>query len=31
MSADFISVRTPEKFNSIGARKLPGHLGIIIT
>ena len=31
MSADFISVRTPEEFNGIGARKLPGHLGIIIT
>jgi 1,4-dihydroxy-2-naphthoyl-CoA hydrolase len=31
MSADFISVRTPESFNSAGARKLPGHLGIIIT
>jgi 1,4-dihydroxy-2-naphthoyl-CoA hydrolase len=31
MSADFITARTPEKFNSIGARKLPGHLGIIIT
>lgn len=31
MSTDFITVRTPERFNSIGARKLPGHLGIIIT
>jgi len=31
MSADFITARTPEKFNRIGARKLPGHLGIIIT
>ena len=31
MSADFITVRTPERFNSIGASKLPGHLGIIIT
>jgi uncharacterized protein (TIGR00369 family) len=31
VSADFITARTPEKFNSIGARKLPGHLGIIIT
>jgi len=31
MSADFITVRTPESFNSIGASKLPGHLGIIIT
>jgi 1,4-dihydroxy-2-naphthoyl-CoA hydrolase len=31
VSADFISVRTPESFNSAGARKLPGHLGIIIT
>jgi 1,4-dihydroxy-2-naphthoyl-CoA hydrolase len=31
MSADFISLRTPERFNSVGARKLPGHLGIVIT
>jgi 1,4-dihydroxy-2-naphthoyl-CoA hydrolase len=31
MSANFIRVRTPEEFNGIGARKLPGHLGIIIT
>jgi 1,4-dihydroxy-2-naphthoyl-CoA hydrolase len=31
MSTDFITLRTPEGFNSIGARKLPGHLGIIIT
>jgi 1,4-dihydroxy-2-naphthoyl-CoA hydrolase len=23
--------RTPERFNSAGARKLPGHLGIVIT
>jgi hypothetical protein len=26
-----ISARTPEKFNSAGARKLPGHLGLVIT
>lgn len=31
MSADFMTARTPERFNSIGASKLPGHLGIIIT
>lgn len=31
MSADFITARMPERFNSIGASKLPGHLGIIIT
>jgi 1,4-dihydroxy-2-naphthoyl-CoA hydrolase len=31
MSADFLSLRTPQSFNSIGARKLPGHLGIVIT
>jgi len=31
MSADFIAIRTPERFNSIGADKLPGHLGIVIT
>jgi 1,4-dihydroxy-2-naphthoyl-CoA hydrolase len=31
MSADFLSLRTPERFNSAGARKLPGHLGIVIT
>jgi 1,4-dihydroxy-2-naphthoyl-CoA hydrolase len=31
MSADFITLRTPQKFNAVGARKLPGHLGIVIT
>ena len=31
MSADFLTVRTPQSFNTIGARKLPGHLGIVIT
>jgi 1,4-dihydroxy-2-naphthoyl-CoA hydrolase len=31
MSADFLSARTPQRFNSIGVGKLPGHLGIIIT
>jgi 1,4-dihydroxy-2-naphthoyl-CoA hydrolase len=31
MSAEFITMRTPETFNAVGARKLPGHLGIIIT
>ena len=31
MSADFLALRTPHSFNSIGARKLPGHLGIVIT
>ena len=31
MSTDFTTLRTPETFNSIGARKLPGHLGIVIT
>ena len=31
MSTDFTTFRTPQTFNSIGARKLPGHLGIIIT
>lgn len=31
MSADFLALRTPQTFNSIGARKLPGHLGIMIT
>jgi 1,4-dihydroxy-2-naphthoyl-CoA hydrolase len=31
MSAEFITTRTPEAFNLAGARKLPGHLGIIIT
>ncbi len=31
MSADFLSLRTPQRFNSVGAGKLPGHLGIRIT
>ena len=31
MSDIFTSGRTPERFNSAGARKLPGHLGIVIT
>lgn len=31
MSADFISLRTPQGFNSVGAGKLPGHLGVVIT
>ena len=31
MSNEFIALRTPETFNSAGAGKLPGHLGIIIT
>ena len=31
MSSDFITLRTPQRFNSAGARKLPGHLGIVIT
>jgi uncharacterized protein (TIGR00369 family) len=31
MSPEFITARTPEVFNQAGARKLPGHLGIIIT
>lgn len=31
MSADFLSLRTPQTFNNVGARKLPGHLGILIT
>lgn len=31
MSIDFTTLRTPQTFNSIGARKLPGHLGIVIT
>jgi uncharacterized protein (TIGR00369 family) len=31
MSTDLTKLRTPETFNSIGARKLPGHLGIVIT
>jgi uncharacterized protein (TIGR00369 family) len=31
MSGDFIRMRTPESFNAGGARKLPGHLGVVIT
>lgn len=31
ISTEFIAARTPEAFNQAGARKLPGHLGIIIT
>ncbi len=31
MSADFRTLRTPQRFNSAGARKFPGHLGIVIT
>jgi 1,4-dihydroxy-2-naphthoyl-CoA hydrolase len=31
MSADLLGLRTPQSFNSIGACKLPGHLGILIT
>jgi 1,4-dihydroxy-2-naphthoyl-CoA hydrolase len=31
MSTEFITMRTPETFNAVGARKLPGHLGITIT
>jgi 1,4-dihydroxy-2-naphthoyl-CoA hydrolase len=31
VSADFITLRTPQRFNSAGASKLPGHLGIVIT
>jgi 1,4-dihydroxy-2-naphthoyl-CoA hydrolase len=31
VSADFSTLRTPQTFNGIGARKLPGHLGIVIT
>jgi 1,4-dihydroxy-2-naphthoyl-CoA hydrolase len=31
MSADFLTLRTPQKFNDAGAGKLPGHLGIVIT
>jgi 1,4-dihydroxy-2-naphthoyl-CoA hydrolase len=31
MSADLLTLRTPQGFNSAGARKLPGHLGIVIT
>lgn len=31
MSADFLALRTPQTFNVIGARKLPGHLRVVIT
>jgi 1,4-dihydroxy-2-naphthoyl-CoA hydrolase len=31
VNSDFITLRTPQRFNSAGARKLPGHLGIVIT
>jgi uncharacterized protein (TIGR00369 family) len=31
MSDSLTSLRTPERFNSAGAHKLPGHLGIVIT
>ncbi len=31
MSADFLTLRTPQRFNDVGAGKLPGHLGIRIT
>jgi 1,4-dihydroxy-2-naphthoyl-CoA hydrolase len=31
MSSDFLTQLTPQGFNSVGARKLPGHLGIVIT
>jgi 1,4-dihydroxy-2-naphthoyl-CoA hydrolase len=31
MSAEFTTLRTPQSFNSAGARRLPGHLGIVIT
>jgi uncharacterized protein (TIGR00369 family) len=31
MSAEFTTLRSPQKFNSAGAGKLPGHLGIVIT
>jgi len=31
VSTEFITARTPEAFNQAGARKLPGHLGIVIT
>ena len=31
MSTPLTDLRTPESFNSIGAQKLPGHLGIVIT
>jgi 1,4-dihydroxy-2-naphthoyl-CoA hydrolase len=31
MSAEFTTLRTPQKFNSAGVGKLPGHLSIVIT
>jgi 1,4-dihydroxy-2-naphthoyl-CoA hydrolase len=31
LSHDMKTLRTPESFNKAGARKLPGHLGIVIT
>jgi 1,4-dihydroxy-2-naphthoyl-CoA hydrolase len=31
LSSELIGMRTPESFNAGGARKLPGHLGIVIT
>ena len=31
MSAEFTTLRTPQRFNSAGVGKLPGHLGILIT
>ena len=31
MRNELLGVRTPEAFNTGGARKLPGHLGILIT
>jgi 1,4-dihydroxy-2-naphthoyl-CoA hydrolase len=31
MSAEFTTLRTAQSFNSAGAGKLPGHLGIVIT
>jgi uncharacterized protein (TIGR00369 family) len=31
MSDILTSMRTPERFNTAGARNLPGHLGIVIT
>jgi 1,4-dihydroxy-2-naphthoyl-CoA hydrolase len=31
VSIDFSRMRTAESFNTAGARKLPGHLGVVIT
>jgi 1,4-dihydroxy-2-naphthoyl-CoA hydrolase len=31
MSTEFTTLRTPGRFNSAGAGKLPGHLGVVIT